>query len=134
MLPSIIILQRFVLGLLAARITFATPECYEVVIPVTIEASNIRIPRQALSAINPGNILSGAVTTLFSIAVPFTGTYNIAGRYCEPEVTIVKRRDTLQILVHPATYDRNYVSASHIALNSLTVPVVGRRISRVRMG
>ena len=41
--------------------------------------------------------------------MPVRGTYNIAGRYCEPEVDIPSRRSALQLLAHPATYDRNYV-------------------------
>lgn len=85
------------------------PDCYKVVIPVTISGKNIKVPREGLSIVNSTNILSGLVNSLFSTISPIDGTYQIAGRYCEPEVTIARRRDTLQLLVHPATYDRNYV-------------------------
>jgi hypothetical protein len=40
-----------------------------------------------------------------------SGTYNIAGTYCEPEVYIPERENTIQFLAHPATYDRLYVSS-----------------------
>lgn len=52
--------------------------------------------------------LLASSTNLFFTSV-ISGTYNIAGRYCEPEVYIESRQQTLQLLAHPATYDRNYV-------------------------
>jgi len=36
------------------------------------------------------------------------GTYNISARCCEPATKISSRRDTLQVLLHGITYDRNY--------------------------
>lgn len=48
----------------------------------------------------------------------FSGTYNIAGRYCEPEVHIKSRQNTLQLLAHPATYDRNYVRLKRLPIYS----------------
>lgn len=57
-------------------------------------------------------LLSSVITLIFS--VPVRDDYNIAGRYCEPEVDIPSRRNTLQLLAHPATYDRNYVSTLFI--------------------
>ncbi len=53
-------------------------------------------------------LLSSVVGLLSGLTV--RGDYNIAGTYCEPEVDIPSRRNTLQLLAHPATYDRNYVS------------------------
>lgn len=47
-----------------------------------------------------GNILGGLVLT--------SGTYNINMMYCEPEVQIQNRSNTLQFLVHPATMTLKY--------------------------
>lgn len=62
-------------------------------------------------------LLSSVITLGFSATV--RGSYNIAGRYCEPEVDITSRRNTLQLLAHPATYDRNYVSTNPIPKSSI---------------
>lgn len=91
------------------------PTCRELVVPVTIKGRNINIPDGGLSFVTMPNILSGLVQGLFQTVNLFDGEYNIAGRYCEPEVTIARRRDTLQLLLHPATYDRNYVGTSAIS-------------------
>ncbi|PVH74849.1 alpha/beta-hydrolase, partial [Cadophora sp. DSE1049] len=37
---------------------------------------------------------------------PITDTYTIVGTFCEPEVLVEGRRDTVQLLVHGATYTR----------------------------
>lgn len=48
------------------------------------------------------------------VDLPFTalqrGTYGIASTYSEPEIYVHSRRDTIQLVAHPATYDRAYVS------------------------
>ena len=81
------------------------PTCYEVIIPVTITARNaVLSPNLTL---NPLNIPAEIIGLTFSTV---TGKFDIAGRYWEPEVDIASRRNTLQVLAHPATYDRNYVS------------------------
>ncbi|KAH6699741.1 hypothetical protein BKA61DRAFT_582913 [Leptodontidium sp. MPI-SDFR-AT-0119] len=69
--------------------------CTNVVIPVTITATNLHIP---------------IATTGPVFDVPVHGTFNIAARYCEPEIKVPSKQKTLQILVHGITYDRNYWS------------------------
>jgi hypothetical protein len=54
------------------------------------------------------NTLSYLISLLFDKLVQ--GTFQIAGRYCEPENSVPARGNTLQFLLHGATYDRNYVS------------------------
>lgn len=66
--------------------------CTNVVIPVTITATNLHIP---------------IATTGPVFDVPVHGTFNIAARYCEPEIKVPSKQKTLQILVHGITYDRN---------------------------
>jgi len=110
------------------------PVCKELLIPVTISGKNINVPNEGLGFITNANILGGLVNLLFYTVVPFAGTYNISGRYCEPEVSIARRKDTLQLLVHPATYDRNYVRLTLPSLMlSLTSTVVWRWLSWLRI-
>jgi hypothetical protein len=54
------------------------------------------------------NIVADLVNLSFTATQ--SGTYKIAGTYCEPEVYIPERENTIQFLAHPATYDRSYVS------------------------
>lgn len=60
-----------------------------------------------------GTLLSSLVSLVFDVLVE--GTFDIAASYCEPEVHIPSRANTLQLLVHGATYDRNYVSLNPIS-------------------
>nr|CEG03725.1 unnamed protein product [Fusarium acuminatum CS5907] len=69
--------------------------CTDIVIPVTISATNLQIP---IASTGP------------TFDVPVHGTFNIAARYCEPEIKIPFKQHILQILVHGITYDRNYWS------------------------
>lgn len=97
------------------------PNCFEVVIPVDISAENALLPSaytindfvSTLTYLSDGFLgrLLGILgfSSLFSWGT-IQNTYNIAGRYCEPEVYNASRANTLQLLAHPATYDRNYVS------------------------
>ncbi|CZT43846.1 uncharacterized protein RSE6_03939 [Rhynchosporium secalis] len=83
------------------------PVCQEMVIPVVIDAQNAVVhPTIELGSLF--GLLSSVIT--LGLSVPVRGTYNIAGRYCEPEVDVPSRKNTLQLLAHPATYDRNYWS------------------------
>ncbi|KAI6777301.1 hypothetical protein HG530_001246 [Fusarium avenaceum] len=69
--------------------------CTDVVISVAINATNFQIP---IASTGP------------TFDVPVHETFNIAARYCEPEIKIRSKQHTLQILVHGITYDRNYWS------------------------
>ncbi|TVY83688.1 hypothetical protein LSUE1_G003808 [Lachnellula suecica] len=70
------------------------PSCTDIVIPVTITANNVDLTS----------------TQVPQPIVIVTGTYNIAGRYCEPENQISGHHDTLQVLVHGISYTRDYWS------------------------
>jgi hypothetical protein len=115
-----------------ARSQVRGPKCHEIVIPVTVRANNVRVPPGGLSAFTISNILGGLVNRLFTNTIPVQGAFNIAGRYCEPEVTIKSRSNALQLLAHPATYDRNYVSGTLGWRMELTLIVVWRRIPWIR--
>jgi len=123
-----------------------SPECRKVLLvsvtlPMLIKTRSFIHPTIDLGSLF--GLLSSVITLIFS--VPVRGTYNIAGRYCEPEVDIPSRRNSLQLLAHPATYDRNYVGSppgsthTHfVALHQLpghllTFQVVWRRLPRIRI-
>lgn len=84
------------------------PSCQNITFPVTITSTNAQLPTD----LNPaGPVLESILTDVVGIVfdVLIQGTYSIAASYCEPEVHIPSRANTLQLLVHGATYDRNYV-------------------------
>ncbi|KUJ10286.1 uncharacterized protein LY89DRAFT_675142 [Mollisia scopiformis] len=117
MVPYLIVLSFYVTSFLLATV-LSTPMCSELVVPVQITANNavqsLRNSR-ASKILDPDLDTTGLLALLSSgINLPFTslieGSYDIAGRYCEPEVDVPSRRNTLQLLAHPATYDRNYWS------------------------
>jgi pimeloyl-ACP methyl ester carboxylesterase len=83
------------------------PICQDVNIPVTVSAMNKQLPTDLVLS-NPTSLLNAVASEL--LVLPVSGTFNIAGRYCKPEVTIPGREKTLQLLVHGITYDRNYWS------------------------
>lgn len=61
------------------------PTCQEVNIPVSITANNTKLPN-GLEFSDPISFVNAAASEL--LVAPISGTYNIAGRYCEPEVTV----------------------------------------------
>ena len=116
------IIAIFVLFALASTslVEKREPKCTEVVIPVDITATNLLLdPTYTLNEFGPS--LNSALSNILSLLEPvesllnfqrgqIKGKYSITGRYCEPEVNIPTHANTLQLLAHPATYDRNYVS------------------------
>lgn len=92
------------------------PICQNITFPVTISSTNAQLPAD-LDPSGPAleSILTDLVGIVFDTLIE--GTYTIAASYCEPEVHVPSRANTLQLLVHGATYDRNYVS--HISLLQL---------------
>jgi hypothetical protein len=85
------------------------PNCQNITFPVTISSKNAQLPSNLDSS---SRLLQSLLTGLFSLVFDtlVEGTFTIAGSYCEPEVHIASRASTLQLLVHGATYNRNYVS------------------------
>jgi hypothetical protein len=94
------------------------PTCQNITFPVTVSSTNAQLPTD-LDPSGPvlESILTDVVGIVFDVLIQ--GTYTIAASYCEPEVHIPSRANTLQLLVHGATYDRNYVC---LLLHSLSRP------------
>jgi hypothetical protein len=84
------------------------PTCQNIMFPVTVSSTNAQLPAD-LDPSGPvlESILTDVVGIVFDVLIQ--GTYTIAASYCEPEVHIPSRANALQLLVHGATYDRNYV-------------------------
>jgi hypothetical protein len=78
----------------------AGPVCREVNFTASVHALN-----KDLRLIDLSNLLGSLINFLTTFDV--SGTFNIAGRYCEPEVHVAGQENTLQFLVHGITYDRN---------------------------
>lgn len=107
---------RLALPLLALPLlASAAPKCRDLTLNVTANVDDglkIEIPPLDLDD-NPNVIIDlldsvlGDVGDLYPV-VPVGGTYDIVGTYCEPEESIPDRADTLQILVHGATYTKEY--------------------------
>jgi len=90
------------------------PNCHEIIIPVTITARNAVLPEGL--TLNLFGLIAVLLDSVFTTTIQ--GTYDIAGRYCEPEVVVSNRTNALQILSHPATYDRNFVRLSFHLINA----------------
>jgi hypothetical protein len=69
---------------------YGEPFCTNITIPVTISAENFVLP---LTSPLTYNLIQG--------------TFNISGRYCEPQAKNPSRTDSLQFLVHGLTYAKN---------------------------
>ena len=90
------------------------PNCHKIIIPVTLTAQNAALPEGL--ALNLFSLIAVLLDSVFTTTIQ--GTHDIAGRYCEPEVVVSNRTNTLQILSHPATYDRNFVRLSLQSLDA----------------
>jgi hypothetical protein len=96
------------------------PTCHDLTIPVTITCNNAAIPGGAWpNMLNLLGLVDGLLGRLvFSNVVK--GEFEIAGTYCEPEVVVPGRWNTLQMLAHPSTYDRYWV---RLILRLISLPV-----------
>ena len=81
------------------------PRCSNITIPVTISSENADLP-SGFSFDTPD---AAEVVTNLKFNVSIHSTYNIAATFCEPKVFVQTRANTLQFLVHGATYTRSYV-------------------------
>ena len=100
------------LAIAAAAVAMQPSSCQEdVAIPVSATASILDIPGDLdLASLTPAD---GEYVANLTASLPrksITGDYTIAGRYCEPVNADPARKDTLQILVHGITDNRNYWS------------------------
>ncbi|KAI0997620.1 hypothetical protein K3495_g10568 [Podosphaera aphanis] len=94
-----------------ATISPRAPTCSDINIPVSLDTLNFNID----SDLNSQDSLKNAMQKFFnsnntSPTVRVNGQYNIAARYCEPEVRNATRANTIQILVHGITYTKDYWS------------------------
>ena len=87
--------------------TRSEPRCSNITIPVTISSNNADLP-SGFSLVAPD---AAEVVTNLKFNVSIHSTYNIAATFCEPEVFVPTRVNTLQFLVHGATYTRSYVKS-----------------------
>lgn len=100
--------------LLLSHTVFADTEallrCHDMTLGVAAEALNKKLPNdlKEIFTINGFNELTAAFQSLPAQLVG--GTYNISARYCEPLAKIEQRQNTLQLLVHGLTYDKDYWS------------------------
>ncbi|KAI6712745.1 hypothetical protein JHW43_004712 [Diplocarpon mali] len=94
----------------SSPLTKRGPVCREIVVPVTITCDNA-IVHPSIDVSSLMGLLSSVIGLGFGLTIQ--GTYQIRGTYCEPEVIVPSRSNTLQLLAHPATYDRNYWSPSY---------------------
>lgn len=88
----------------------AGPNCHEVTIPASVLATNKLIP-SSLNLTRLGTV-PGAIGEFIGDVQDTTvaGTWDIIGRYCEPERKVEKRKHTVQLLVHGLTYTKEYWS------------------------
>ena len=81
------------------------PTCKDVIISITASATNVFTPSNVV--LDPTHIVAQIIALVYTVNLPAT-PYDIAARYCEPEVDIPARANTIQLLAHGATYTRNY--------------------------
>jgi hypothetical protein len=93
------------------------PRCSNITIPVTISSKNADLP----SGFSFGTPDAAEVVTKLKFNVSIHSTYNIAATFCEPEVFVPTRVNTLQFLVHGATYTRSYVKAFPIHFSTFRI-------------
>lgn len=108
------LVAEFVLCLLVPLSAAAGPKCSDLTVTVTASANNQPLPL-GVDLTTPSGItafiatLAGTPLTLFP-AVPVSGTFQMSARFCEPEVVVPSRKNTVQLLVHGATENKLYWS------------------------
>jgi hypothetical protein len=90
--------------------TTASPtNCKVITIPVSINMQTLQLPLDL--AQNFLSLIGGVIVSLTSLLrFDVVETYNIVGRYCEPENNVASRKNTLQLLAHPTTYTKDWVN------------------------
>ncbi|KAH6712610.1 Alpha/Beta hydrolase protein [Leptodontidium sp. MPI-SDFR-AT-0119] len=81
------------------------PTCTTISIPVSISAQNVRFPAD-FTTTSLLSVVGALGAVVFDSLI--TDSYTIVGTYCEPEVLVEGRKGTVQVLVHGATYTREY--------------------------
>lgn len=85
-------------------LVWSAPTCTDFTMPVAASAMLTASPVE-IDPANPLTLLSAVGLGLFDHLV--SGTFTIAGVYCEPENYVASRSNTLQLLVHGVTYTRS---------------------------
>ena len=107
------IFQVYLTILFLSAFSIATPlvqnqaTCVNITIPVPIYSFNAALPvisSLEVSLIGLVSYLNSVAEVTFSYLV--SGTFNTAATYCEPQVSDPSRENTLQLLVHGATYTK----------------------------
>jgi hypothetical protein len=81
------------------HISLCSPDCQDIIISVTASAENMVLP-STLTVLDLTIALLDNVADLPTAAI--AGIYSISAVYCEPEIKVTKRHNTLQILSHGA--------------------------------
>lgn len=75
----------------------------------TLRLQALLVPFVSSTAIRQRGL--GPQCNEFLIPVTLSTTYNIAARYCDPEILVLHRQGTLQLLVHGGTHTRDCESS-----------------------
>lgn len=110
------LLKQLILALLvptglSASVKRAGPVCNEFTVPITASAPSKNLPGLDPSRLSDPDYLVNYVLSQASSGTngPETsGTYNIAVRYCQPEVAVAPRANTIQVLQHAITMTKDY--------------------------
>lgn len=95
------------------------PKCSDVIFSLETASVNKAIPiglvSEALAVISNATLpvvqlLVDSIGAIVLDNVSISDTYNISGRFCEPEVRVSGHQNHIQFLVHGATYNKNYWS------------------------
>ncbi|KAK0099464.1 hypothetical protein ONS95_004674 [Cadophora gregata] len=87
------------------HLILASPTCTTLSIPVSVRAHNAHFPPD-FTTTSLLSLVGALGAVVFDSLI--TDTFTIVGTYCEPEVLVERRKDTVQLLVHGATYTRAY--------------------------
>lgn len=85
------------LALAGAARSLLSPHCTESLANITASATNFDL---------------SALTLPPNATIPVSGTFQVKLRFCEPTIAIPSRANTLQVLVHGATYNEQYMDSS----------------------
>lgn len=86
------------------------PTYTDFTMPITISAMNAEISELLTDLLPIAELVSTLLNSVLSFTVPGRWYLTISARYCEPpsQYYVASRQDTLQLLVHGITYNKNY--------------------------
>jgi hypothetical protein len=106
---------------LLATLAAGAPTCTNVTLSIAASANNYLLPSEsALPFTDPSLLINTVILDAQeAITYPVSGTYTIKARFCQPETFVASHANTLQLLVHGVTYDRNYWQEIFINLDRM---------------